>query len=73
MFSDMQQKYNALRDERDEMRRAADRYRDELYYKKDELKGASKLLVGCQKSQAVAENERDRADRDAERARAELE
>ena len=47
MFSDMQQEYNALRDKRDEMRRAADLYREELHYKNDELKGVSELLLGC--------------------------
>ena len=59
MFSDMQLEYNALRDERDEIRRAADRYREELHYKKEELKGVSELLLGCQKSQATAEKEKE--------------
>ena len=45
MFSDMQQEYNALRDERDEMRKAADQYHEELHYKKEELKGASEQLL----------------------------
>ena len=47
-FSDMQQEYNMLKDERDEMRRAADRYREEIYHRKEELKGATESLASHQ-------------------------
>ena len=60
-FSGMQQEYNMLKDERDEMRRAADRYHEELHHRKEDVKGASELLVSRQQSLIAAEKEREYA------------
>ena len=72
MFSGMQKEYNMLKDERDEMKRAADRYREELHHRKKELKGASELLASCQKSLLIAEKEKEYAGWEADQIRADL-
>ena len=61
MFSDLRQEYNMLKDERDEMKRATDRYCEEFHQRKKELNEASELLVGYQKSLLTAEKEKERA------------
>ena len=43
----MQQDYHRLREEHEEAIRTADRYREELHNKKEELKGATEVLSGC--------------------------
>ena len=63
-FSGMRQEYNTLKDECDEMKRAADRYLEELHHINEELKGASELLVSRQQSLLAAEKEREYASRE---------
>ena len=72
-FSGMQQAYNMLKEERDEVMRAANRYREELHQRKEELKGAFELLASCQQSLLATEKEQEYASRELERARAHLE
>ena len=55
----MQQEYNMLKREHNKVMRAADRYREELHQKNEELKGASDLLASCQQSLLAAENEQE--------------
>ena len=62
-----------LKDEGDEMKRAANRYHEELHQRKKELKEASELLAGCQKSLLTAEKEKERVGREADRTRADFE
>ena len=69
----MQHEYNMLKDERDKMRRAADRYCEELHHQKEELKRAAELLASHQQSLLTAENEREHVGRELEKARAHLE
>ena len=69
----MQQEYNMLKEECDEVIRAADRYREELHQRKEELKGASELLASYQQSLLAAKNEREYAGRELDRARAHIE
>ena len=72
MFSDMPREYNVLKDEHDEMKRATDRYHEELHQRKEELKGVFELLASCQKSLGIAKREKEQAGREAERTRADL-
>ena len=69
----MQQEYNMLKEERDEVMRAADRYQEDLHQRKEDLKGASELLASCQQSLLVAEKEREYAGGELKQARAHLE
>ena len=73
MFTGMQQEYNMLKEERDEVIRVADRYREEVHHRKDELKMAAEQLDYCQKSLLVAEKEKDQASRERDRVMADLE
>ena len=57
-FTCMQQEYNKLNEEHDEVMRVTDRYRKELHQRNEELKGASELLASCQQSLLAAKNER---------------
>ena len=73
VFTGMQQKYNRLKEEREKAVRAATRYRDEVHQKKEELKGATKVLADYRQSLLAAEKEKDYAGRERDRARADLE
>ena len=72
MFTGMQQEYKMLKEKRDKVMRAADKYREEMHQRKDELKGASELLENCQKSLLAAEKEKEYAGRDMDRVRANI-
>ena len=73
MFSGMQRDYNRLRGERDEMLRAADRYREELYGVREELKGVNKALPDCRHSILSLEKENEHTGLERDQARADLE
>ena len=72
MFTGIQQEYNRPKDEREEAIRAADRYREDLHNKKEELKGAIEVLSDCRHSILSLEKEKEHAGLERDRARADI-
>ena len=73
MFADIQRDYHRTKEEYNEVVRAAAMYLEELHNKKDELKGASEVVASCKQSMLSLENEKEYADLERNRVKANLE
>ena len=73
MFADLQRDYYRLKEEHAKAIRAVANYREDLHTCKNELKGASEVVSSCKHSLLALEKEKEYADRERDRARADLE
>ena len=73
MFADMQRDYHWMKEEHAEALWAATKYREDLHVCKSELKGASEVVTSYKHSLIALEKEKEYADHEKDRARADLE
>ena len=73
MFTGMQQNYNSLKQECDEVVRSVARYQEELHHKKEELRSATEVLEDCKHSLLSMEKDKEHVGLERDRARANLE
>ena len=72
-FVDMQRDFHRMHVEHDEATRAAAKYREDLFNCKNELKEAIEMVRHCDDSLLAAEKEKEYAQVEMDRARANLE